>query len=1292
MSDTVKCLRIPVDLHALVIDKAVIENWGYVDNALGSGKWWPRPSDYSRVTGALNAAAPPPFFDLPANSQSGVNPKDAPTKADCGVYLHWVLPERFRRNAETSTHGFPTLPDRWVVVRFANDAPAGVEPVSAWFIDSAVTATGDGAQTAKIMHVDTAKRARDVQAIGAKHDLKGYAPDPFNPPVRIKTPISAVGTPVMGQPAFTATVADNRNLLSFHDPLAEFPDGVVPESTTFSYAVFGWHFDAAAEPMDVAEKVLGGGATPEALLDHWSFALEDGETLPSDLKDWRSTYRGLVAHIDYWNTKTYRGGLLGAPDSAGAHGANDGATSGIRVAVGTNAADALVAMMAVPGAAEAEDKAALWKLLEATVYRKLPAIHEDWQDQIVEHVAHQDRFADQTAGIRWSLVPEERDPNTLSSEGPQAKTDGAPVTASAEDLTLLRRLNAAQKECNLHARNLTAAQHDLRAHWWTLAQLAKTSSAFGAKSLNAQDKTVGAFLDAADGHRKALTVAKAQRDAAHASLTSKAKAGKMVLKHHMSPRFFAPADPVLVFRGLGDLRKHETGGDVTIALAGSEAKSLTVAIGNASSVEVSAGHDVTAVTKQFSDAFSGLKIGFDWALQELALLEAGIGRFAKDLRTASADWPAWLSGVAEAREAKGPNLLTWSGDKDAAKAWRGARLWASQPWSPVHLDWQIRFVETARGKDGFGDGWTFKGEEYAAGHVDTTGKARTLRGRSLLAPILGSFFSDPIHELTEILGDRVDEDGLALSADMKSAVSTHAKTWIADLEAMAKDGIVGQALSGFHQAFLLRSQGAPNIHPDPNAPWIASGSVTHHDEALHKAEALVPPDGVTGGRTGVLQLPTMGPPSVEDPTQVLHFTLKRAGSFVIEHLRLVDDFGQWVDIDIAAAATTVFHQSPHSTIPKAPGHVAQPPRITQPSRFHFRFASKDFKHESEQHPETHPICGWVTHNYLDQALSIAEADGKILGEVVIVDHPGGTSARWVPIGPDSPATPDAIAEPTLKGFVTRLVSETVSADTALQDLLRVIDAGLARTRPSGAHPKFSIAGRPLALVNVELGLHLFGRAWVKPSEDAKPPAAKGGSGNADLDALRLPVTLGQPDLREDGLLGYFIRKAADETETTEGMDRFFPARLPKDAKSGYLADADRDGVKIGYHGHAHLTLLMDPNGVTHGATGILPAKAIQIPAEWITPALRNMELSFRVAPLIQHTDGKGVTHVEAATPAGYRGTWGFRDGAGHEVKVEPIRAMPDFTKSRLTAVEGRLVHHRESEAQKSPPSKGAKTP
>src|SRR5581483_8449354 len=81
-----------------------------------------------------------------------------------------------------------------------------------------------------------------------------------------RTVITALGNPQTGSPTFTASVAENRNVLSWHDTLTDLRDSnKIPRDAALSYLVLGWYRDAQHEPFAALPAQLADRDVMEAL-------------------------------------------------------------------------------------------------------------------------------------------------------------------------------------------------------------------------------------------------------------------------------------------------------------------------------------------------------------------------------------------------------------------------------------------------------------------------------------------------------------------------------------------------------------------------------------------------------------------------------------------------------------------------------------------------------------------------------------------------------------------------------------------------------------------------------------------------------------------------------------------------------------------------------------------------------------------------------------------------------------------------------------------------------------------
>jgi hypothetical protein len=224
--------------------------------------------------------------------------------------------------------------------------------------------------------------------------------------------------------------------------------------------------------------------------------------------------------------------------------------------------------------------------------------------------------------------------------------------------------------------------------------------------------------------------------------------------------------------------------------------------------------------------------------------------------------------------------------------------------------------------------------------------------------------------------------------------------------------------------------------------------------------------------------------------------------------------------------------------------------------------------------------------------------------------------------------------------------------------LNLIDSSLLRIRPAAARNNTILAGRPLALVNATIGLELFGKAWTDPH---KPVVQGQGTGSAVLDALSVPVNLGDLHNVEDGLIGYFKGGA---------YDRIVVPQLPeKITASDYIGVAKKDAVQVGFGPPAHLTLLMDPWGSVQATCGIVPAKTISLANAELDETVAQMETSFRVGPVLVQAD-----RIALPTPTGDKGVWNFSGPLTNHTAAAVAAFDPKhFNDQPVVATEGRLL-------------------
>lgn len=1272
-------LLVPVRVQALVVDDIVVERKATVKineqrRVANDGKWSPLVYDYVLLTNSLRAPGPAPFYG--ATRTAGGRPtsqlvladdsRALPGANDRGAYLRWVLPPGLRHSYKAGTLDFPALPDQWLVVRFCRRG-GRPRPARAWFLDGGLI-VGPGAKSNMLVAAAGAYAARRV---GKVAPLEEFRPADFGGE---RTTVTAVGNRETGSPTFTANVAENRNVFSWHDSLEDLREprgsGKVPQDVSLTYLLLGWYHDAEKEPFaslpaqmrkDDAAEVPGALDVLKAL--GWRVGSDSGRQA-EELASRRCLFHGMVAHVNYWNPETYKGTMLGYPGAPPVEGTLGGEPPPFKVGVGHSAEDALVSL--VSGEYGGDGKAPnLWKALEAVIYRRPESLLGGWNAAPRDHTVHQSWFTAHEAGHVWSIRPRPADERPFDADPAEAAAQAAP-RPTPEQLAALGRLNERQSEADAVARELSALQQDLYARWWKLSAKRRGDQYASVEDEEAACKALAERVRPLRAERERLLgQVRAERVRAEQALAATPDAG-LELHADPAPRFWAPADPFVVVKNCGEPTSRRfpdplpcrlpeqvvTSAEVTVAKDKQQFDSPAGVEQVAASVQKHFAARAGTLTRLLGEASL-----VEQAVNDLVTRTLGTGQPLADAR----EWREWAERLVED--------LTWDGDpeelpsdrvrfgvSDRAEVRPGllAELWVRQPWSPLFLDWKISWRPTPTAGVGFGPAWRLGAYDYEPKDIESLpAGGASVSGRSLLSPVDGRLYDQPLETLRELLKPVSEDDkkkGLdpAFPEAVAEILSRYREVWDKTLAGLAGSGMMGQALSGFHQALLGRDVMRPRVTPDPARPWTPGGPAVRDDFV----DALLDKPEQAGA--GVERL---APPALPKPA--LKFDLLRAGAFQLEELWLVDDFGQWADLlrgsSAGGAAGQVFH-------PRARWHedrsaVAMPPRVVQPARLNFRFTPGG-EGQPGRDSAPSPVRGWIFYNELDQALALCDRDGRLAGELVVVAERGQFLVRWESASGGGDL--GVIRDGELRAFAQSLVQTEPAARPRLHELLDLLDGALERIRPAAARRDAALFGRPLALVGAHVGLELFGKAWADPQKGA-PRERPAGTGDAALDALRVGVTLGSEHDAEDGLVGYF--KARD-------FSRIVPVRPRAPARAAaYVADPVRDAVRVGFGAPEALTLLMDARGSVQAAAGILPAKTITLARAELDERVARLEASFRVGPVLLQPD-----RVSLPTPAAERGLWHFRGPAADDAPA-PI-VPPDtryFAEAPPVAAEGRLL-------------------
>lgn len=1090
---------------------------------------------------------------------------------------------------------FPEVPNRWLISRF-QPGMTKVDPKS-WIIESDVLNAGTSVASYLDPKSQNLSSAGVVCKIGKVEVLTATWTDPGADQDMF---LQAIGP---GDVTFAAYAPAVENVFSFVDTDA----AQLPENTPLTYVIVGWYANAEFDPLN---NPLPEVAAQEFLTLmkslHWDIAgVDDIDKYTGPIAE-QSVYHGMV-HSLVWQTSTM-------PSGQATEIPQDIANT-VKVAIGNTSVEALTALIG----ATAGDQSIDLTLLEALQYGVIDAIDQVGGRTIVADKMRQARYATKSGGLNWDVVPSQQQGGALSSAPPPD------LSAYADGLATL---NQQQQSLDEKMRELVALQWTLYARWWKN----QNYNVLGLGPTNPPDNmdTIAAALQESSSEYQALvaSIQKLQQEISAlysngiVPLASSATAignfasnglqlpGSLVLKAANAPRYWQPRDPVILVSGVTDAG-NDNAFELVCRTAGQLITGLKI--------------KGTTVTATGSAGFIPLPLAnanlpplVAALCQEAYFLDPGNAEnIAKNLfkgNVQPADVTAAVAGG------------TWADAASSAPAPVAVTSW-KQPWMPLFLEWSIKFFPTCAQADQdspwlFSRGeWTFDGDDY-----DWNGTALDesimvgYSGRTVLS-------SHAIVNFEGRLRDFINK-------------SKQPRPDLEKLDALVKAmqswGILSQSLSGLHEQFATRSIGQS---------WPPIGDTA----ALIQDQYGVSPDPTKGDKDS-----DFGPPP---PT----FFPQMGGFFVIDDIGIVDAFGQSISLMPANNNPTGGNASAFTPIRSrqvtpAKANIAvgdytpaqfvkQAFGLVQAAKLEMRWvdAGQDDA-EVGLAAGANPVCGWLLPNHLDAAISVYDQPGKLLGELRAAPD---RSLTWYP-APDSdtPITdPATIPNAHLASVVTGLIAAQKAASATLDNFMQVIDETLWLVDPIAARSDANMSvliGRPLAVLRMKVGLDLEGPAYADQSW------AETFTGNDNgITGTGFALRLGSPAVREDGLIGYF----SDEKYQTFNSV-YYPAGLDRTSSyvqqiggqaANYLSVVPKAASKV-------VTLLMDPRGSVHGSTGILPVKEISLPPRFVDPALKNMEVTFRVGSLLTAQQAILIPRLSEQN-----GQWSWIDhSSATDFQIEPI--------------------------------------
>jgi len=544
------------------------------------------------------------------------------------------------------------------------------------------------------------------------------------------------------------------------------------------------------------------------------------------------------------------------------------------------------------------------------------------------------------------------------------------------------------------------------------------------------------------------------------------------------------------------------------------------------------------------------------------------------------------------------------------------------PWFPVHLDWEVEFIPSPKPLVN----WDLGEIDYSPNAPPPDQGAITMSGRVHLTGGAGKVAALTIRKALE----QAARAGGAGSLPPASHYRAYSQISMA---LVAKYNQVAQTMA---TKLSAAAPAAPDQIDRSELEDIAS-LLENMDVLVGALDAFH--SNLRGGYPkGRVESPADG--SIPIP-----FFPFRAGFLRVNRLRVVDSFGQFVDLAGSSAKTKVDPQrlllSETVSLDGQPGLAGLPPRFTSQARVRLHFTSADGSSVNADDLVS-PVCGYLMPNHLDGALEFFAADGSNLGflrpdptaGVVWEDAPGIPST--VGQTPQR-AMPDA---PALAGIAESLIdwgaadaNVAEEREAALSALIRVVDSSLWAVDPFGHIGDEHICllvGHPVAVLRAEVTL------------EVKEPIAPD-----QIASLRIPVRLGSLPHWQDGLFGYFIdddystlycadavaagfaRDVGPRRGFLQRIDLVpdFYANFETDINSGqatgatpvthpYVNVKGSGTIYIQPNQTIRLTLLVEPHSQVYLTTGLQPRMSIAMRRLWVNDALAKLSPTFRFGPVL----------------------------------------------------------------------------
>jgi len=1129
-----------------------------------------------------------------------------------GIHLHWALPDALTRgyqNQNSKAIEFPPVPNSWLVTRTDKNG------ILQWVVESDyLHPIGNDLSSSGITYpFRNGQQSQPFRHMGRKLPLSVWLSAKSNATNAEYLPnLTAIG---YGEPTFAAFYPNCLSVFGFHD------DAPPLDLHGVEYDIIGWYSRPEQDSLKFwALKNAFAKDQISILKEVYKWAVVNHHEM-MDLPQQTVCY----AHM------TFRPETLSDAKPEQKH---------VAVAIGNTATEALSAYLSAHGrknpnlADKIPNPQHLEDQLEAVqLVGRLAAREIDIGPKFLE-ARHNKQFSTIQSGVIWVIRPSIGEPGLANAPAAAQKTKDIPYKLAEQ----LHKLNMLQQAFDRDREEINCLRKQLFADWYKymLCAYPPENNRDHSQSMDEVKFFIEEF-SLKPLHSRTLRNQELQLQLQQEIKKLKSEVEKLQaheLEPKPGPRYWQPNEPVIL-------------------LVDDEA-------GNYQTVKPTPRH------------------GQDGRLNEEGLLECHKRRIAE---TEPERYFAQIRNFVQELKPKPPIARI------------GFKQWRHQPWHAFILEWDVE-VMPIRGKYAETDNLenasqypetrnyasdcitaNYQFADNAVDHVLSRKQEKFSKennryfGRSILTPhakqqminLLQLFLEKELLEDYYTVAqvkpeDRTNDyfekhkDSILSWAENKDSAAL--RQILAIYQFLNNDDDTGgmqllaQSLSGFNQALLMQKQTLQLPIDDP----LGFADYQAFTAAVREAVA---------GNNGVAPQPKND------------FNPIRTGILKINHLRLVDNFGQIQTLKLQdqriittdAMSTPI---NPHLTV--------LPPRIVQPARINFRWLSADAdldldldldeNVEMNSHPVTSPICGWLLPNHLDNSLMVYDSQGRTLGAITQL-------GRWQAAPGQQQLRP---AWPLPNQHLHQLVGYFTSQGPAfLADFMLVVENALANIDPENTAQHEALAlfmGRPIAVVRAAVNLELQGLAaidqnWSALQQDMERTFSKGSRERetADFTKVEFPIRIGEYKQLNDGLVGYWITSDAMQSAVFYAPQAEPTAGVKHD---NIVVHRPNQPIQLSQSLSSPpqtLTMLLDPRGSVHASSGVLPTKAIQIPAEYYAEALRNLEVTFLTAPILTPRDR---ISLPLPAEAGYAWSWLEKEnGAWNSIaQIAPVSDQAQLSGSQ----------------------------